>query len=285
MDFEQLSALSLQVGSTPLIDLFCPETKRPLNISAKLEYINPTGSHKDRESLLVVEDCLSKGLNSVGCASSGNFALSLAYFAQQAGLVCHIWISSHTSELRKTLLQMYKPNIHESEASLFQLVSISDKIMSNSDIYNANPGMCDLKSYANQSIAMEIVQQSSSITSIYACVNNGTHLLGLAAANTSLQINGVYTYEPLAASICGFSKVEGFKNINDAISNSSGHLHEADINDISIGQRIAQHNGLIIENASAATIGVAFRHMDPNTRVCCVLTGSGMKYPDEYIRL
>ena len=223
-----LSALSIHVGSTPIVELRSPDTGKPLNITAKLEHTNPTGSHKDR-SLLVVQDCLLRGVESVGCASSGNFGFSLSYFAKQAGLNAHIWISSRTSASRKKLLQMHHPTIHELDAELAQLVLISDQIMEASYIYNANPGFCHLKSLANRAIATEIISFSSSIKSVYACVNNGTHLLGLASANTPLQINGVYSYDDVAASICGFSQAEGFDNINKAISLSSGNLLEATV--------------------------------------------------------
>lgn len=78
-------------GGTPLIDL--PELALSLVIEklwVKNEGQNPTGSHKDRMSPLVLAHTLALGRETVVAASSGNAGASLAAYARRAGLSCVI---------------------------------------------------------------------------------------------------------------------------------------------------------------------------------------------------
>jgi threonine synthase len=82
---------SLGEGLTPLIEL--PSLAQTLGIErlwAKNEGQNPTGSHKDRMSALVVARAASVGRTTVTAASSGNAGASLAAYAGAAGLRCVI---------------------------------------------------------------------------------------------------------------------------------------------------------------------------------------------------
>ena len=72
--------------NTPLI--FSKKISRHFgkNIWLKLEIYNSTGCHKDRECELMVSDAKKKGYSTVGCASTGNLAISLAFYAKKNGL-------------------------------------------------------------------------------------------------------------------------------------------------------------------------------------------------------
>ncbi|RWM38703.1 pyridoxal-phosphate dependent enzyme [Mesorhizobium sp.] len=76
-------------GRTPLIEL--SRLAREIGVqrlSAKYEGANPTGSHKDRMSALVVQRAREAGATTVAAASSGNAGVSLAAYAAHAGLKC-----------------------------------------------------------------------------------------------------------------------------------------------------------------------------------------------------
>jgi threonine synthase len=78
-------------GNTPLIDL--PTIAREIGVSQlalKNEGANPTGSHKDRMSRLVVQRALDLGTSTISAASSGNAGASLAAYAAHTGLKCVI---------------------------------------------------------------------------------------------------------------------------------------------------------------------------------------------------
>jgi len=63
--------------NTPLKFLRTFSKAHNARIYGKLELFNPTGSHKDRESWEVLRDMKNKGFDAVGCASTGNAAISL----------------------------------------------------------------------------------------------------------------------------------------------------------------------------------------------------------------
>jgi len=82
---------SLGEGGTPLVDL--PRIAAELGLATlalKNEGGNPTGSHKDRMSMLCVARALDIGARTVVAASSGNAGVSLAAYAARAGLGCVI---------------------------------------------------------------------------------------------------------------------------------------------------------------------------------------------------
>lgn len=86
---------TLGEGGTPLIPLpMLAERLQVRGLWAKNEGQNPTGSHKDRLSPLVVARALELGRTTVVAASSGNQGVSLALYAAAAGLDCEI-VTTH----------------------------------------------------------------------------------------------------------------------------------------------------------------------------------------------
>ena len=84
-------SISELVGRTPLVELCCVEKECSLsaNLFAKLEYLNPAGSVKDRVAKEMIEDAESRGLLSRGSViiepTSGNTGIGLAAIAASKG--------------------------------------------------------------------------------------------------------------------------------------------------------------------------------------------------------
>ena len=78
-----------KVGNTPLIALRNHEDAN-LNIFAKLEFYNPTGSVKDRAASYIINSLLNRGIinsdTTIIESSSGNFGISLSAYTKQKGL-------------------------------------------------------------------------------------------------------------------------------------------------------------------------------------------------------
>jgi cystathionine beta-synthase len=81
-----MNTLLNSIGNTPLVKIF---TQFPTNIFAKLEYLNPGGSIKDRSAKFMVEWAEQQGLLKPGMtiidASSGNHGISLAMIGSIKG--------------------------------------------------------------------------------------------------------------------------------------------------------------------------------------------------------
>ncbi|MDD8025006.1 MAG: threonine synthase [Acidobacteriota bacterium] len=91
-------ALSLGEGGTPLLSLtrLACELGAP-HLLAKNEMMNPTGSFKDRGTVVAVQKAVELGIRRVGTISTGNMAGSTAAYAAKAGLRCLVYVKEDTS--------------------------------------------------------------------------------------------------------------------------------------------------------------------------------------------
>ena len=86
--------ISLGEGNTPLIRLNnIPRlSKKEVDIYAKYEGLNPTGSFKDRGMTLAVTKAVEEGSRAILCASTGNTSASAAAYAARAGITAFVLI-------------------------------------------------------------------------------------------------------------------------------------------------------------------------------------------------
>jgi len=107
------SALEL-IGNTPLLQLNAYSKKREITeatVLAKLEYLNPAGSVKDRIALAMIEDAENKGLLKPGATiiepTSGNTGIGLAAVATAKGYRAILTLPDTMSVERRNLLKAY----------------------------------------------------------------------------------------------------------------------------------------------------------------------------------
>src|SRR5436190_18853451 len=78
--------VTLNEGSTPLVEAPVISERIGARVLLKLEGANPTGSFKDRGMTVAVSRAKGSGAEAVICASTGNTAASAAAYAARAGL-------------------------------------------------------------------------------------------------------------------------------------------------------------------------------------------------------
>ena len=107
------SALEL-IGGTPLLKLNGYSKKvgiKDATILAKLEYLNPAGSVKDRIALAMIEDAEKKGILKEGATiiepTSGNTGIGLAAVAAAKGYKAILTLPDTMSVERRNLLKAY----------------------------------------------------------------------------------------------------------------------------------------------------------------------------------
>ncbi|MGR8919546.1 MAG: threonine synthase [Gammaproteobacteria bacterium] len=86
--------ISLCEGDTPLVRLenIPRALGRDVEIYAKFEGLNPTGSFKDRGMTMAVTQAVSEGAEAIICASTGNTSASAAAYAARAGIRAFVLI-------------------------------------------------------------------------------------------------------------------------------------------------------------------------------------------------
>ena len=101
------------IGDTPLVHLGKVESaeKAGASLYAKLEYLNPAGSVKDRVAFAMIEDAEQRGLLKEGGAivepTSGNTGIGLAYVGVPRGYRVILTMPETMSEERRALLKAY----------------------------------------------------------------------------------------------------------------------------------------------------------------------------------
>ena len=99
------------IGNTPLVRLRNVATGLPAMVLAKVEYLNPGGSVKDRIALRMVEAAERDGLLKPGGTivepTSGNTGVGLALVAQLRGYKCVFVCPDKVSEDKRNVLKAY----------------------------------------------------------------------------------------------------------------------------------------------------------------------------------
>ena len=102
------------IGGTPILQLNRYSEEAGItgaNILAKLEYLNPAGSVKDRIALRMIEDAEEKGIIGPGATiiepTSGNTGIGLAAVATARGYRAILTLPDTMSVERRTMLKAY----------------------------------------------------------------------------------------------------------------------------------------------------------------------------------
>jgi len=118
------SAVEL-IGNTPLLEVSNfsrAENVTDATILAKLEYLNPAGSVKDRVALSMIEDAEKTGKITKGGTiiepTSGNTGIGLAFVAASRGYKAILTLPDTMSVERRTLLKAYGAEIVLTEGAL-----------------------------------------------------------------------------------------------------------------------------------------------------------------------
>lgn len=97
------------IGGTPLIRLSRLSSDRPLHVYAKLEFLNPGGSTKDRAAYSIIKKALDSGELHSGSviveSSSGNMAIALAQVCGYFGLKLICVVDPKTTGLNLQIMR------------------------------------------------------------------------------------------------------------------------------------------------------------------------------------
>src|SRR3954447_21236660 len=103
------------VGNTPLVKLNSVTAGIEATVLAKVEYLNPGGSVKDRIALRMIEDAEAAGLLRPGGTivepTSGNTGVGLALVAQRRGYKCVFVCPDKVSEDKQNVLRAYGADV------------------------------------------------------------------------------------------------------------------------------------------------------------------------------
>jgi len=248
-----------------------------------MEQFNLTGSHKDRESEAIIRYALAKGVRSLAIASTGNAAISLAAYCLMHQLECHVFISAGVSRDRLLQIKAFRPVIHTVEGDYKDAIETCNVEAEKNGFLNCNPGARFEKIVGDSEIGKEIASELRP-NSVVCPSNNGTLIYGvwLGLKEAGLQPRMIAAVAPktnFAEGIAGTLLLEGSK-LQECIGLSGGASVTVEDGEIRNAARLLMKDGFIVEGAAAAGIA-ALSHLDiKHETVCCVITGSGLKFPN-----
>lgn len=98
--------VSMGEGMTPLAGFGDLE-----NVVAKLDFLLPTLSFKDRGASVLVSLARHLGVNRIVADSSGNAGTAVAAYAGRAGIDCEVFVPAGTSEAKLAALRSYRAQV------------------------------------------------------------------------------------------------------------------------------------------------------------------------------
>ncbi len=293
--------VTLGEGMTPLVEARWGD--RPVFL--KCEFLNPTGSFKDRGTTVLVTALAAAGVGHVVEDSSGNAGCSLAAYAARAGIRATIYVPAHASPGKRAQIAAYGAELvtvpgPRSQAARAVLEAAASGAVYASHVYHPliHAGM--------KTIAYEIWEQRGGRLpdAVVLPVGHGSLLLGLAQGFAELggrmpRLFGVQAaacaplataWEAGAADPLpvpeGETVAEGVRiavpvrgrAILEAVRAGGGaFLAVTDEEALRARERLA-HQGFFVEPTSALAVAALDRlrpHLEGT--VVVILTGSGLK--------
>ncbi|WP_255952386.1 threonine synthase [Streptomyces odontomachi] len=184
-------SVSLGEGRTPLVELRD-------GVSAKLDYLMPTLSFKDRGAVLLAELALRLGPRRVIADSSGNAGTAVAAYCARAGLPCTVYVPSGTSPKKLEQITAHGarvevvPGDREATADAARRAADEPGTFYASHVYNPY-FLHGTKTYVHE-IWEDLGGRLPEV--LVVPVGNGTLLLGAALAVEELHAAGLLDRRP-----------------------------------------------------------------------------------------
>lgn len=303
--------ISLQEGTTPLIPLKNINRLLPgLELYAKYEGANPTGSFKDRGMTLAVSKAIEDGAEAIICASTGNTSASAAAYAARAGLDCVVLIPEGKIALGKLAQALhYGAKVLAIRGNFDQALVIARELAQEYPLTLVN-SVNPYRILGQQSAAWEVVEElerapdylaipvgnAGNITAYWkgfvaakelGDIKQMPKMLGFEAQGSAAIVRGEPISEPeTVATAIRIGNPVSWQGAVAAASESGGSIGSVSDEEILAAYRLlGQAEGIFCEPASAASLaGVQKLHgqgyFASPAQVVCVLTGNGLKDPE-----
>ena len=318
-----MPSIELGQGNTPTVPLesLCSELGIAA-LSAKLEFLSPTGSFKDRGSALLMAVAAAEGVTEFVEDSSGNAGASMAAYAAAAGIKAHIFAPASAARGKLDQIRVFGAELHAIPGPRQAATDAATAYAEQRRIPYLSHALSPWFIEGMRSFANEVLELPKPPTDIVLPVGNGSLLLGMDSLWTEMvsdfggritvpRIHAVQTVaiHPLAARIRGetdhLSAGDTPSTVASGISvtvpprldemEQAMRRHGGDVatvEDIAIlgwQRRLAAAEGLFCEATSAAALAglellTQSGAVTKDARVLIPLTGSGLKEPLAEVR-
>ena len=213
----QANLVTMGEGDTPIVPL--THTGQALDIDAvyaKLEYMNPTGSFKDRGNAVQVSVLKETGVRRAAEIGGGNTGHSLAAYCARAGITFVAFTFEGEDNRKVQAIRQTGAEMHWVNGDRRTAMAAMDAFCSDSDTLNLTYQLNAYFIEGNKTMAYEIAEQMDPLPdNIIMAVGNGSQLLGMLWAFKEMLQDGRVqkiprlhavqseAYQPLASAFHG----------------------------------------------------------------------------------
>jgi cysteine synthase B len=282
------------IGFTPLVAIprMCPNPE--VRLYAKLEFMNPTGSVKDRVARALVEQLEREGRlgpeSIILEPTSGNTGISLAMIARRKGYRVAVVLPDNVTEERRQLLTLFGAEIIESPGGL----GSNGAVQLAKELVARDPRYVMPYQYGNpenplaheDTTAEEIIADCPEVDVFVAGLGTGGTLVGvgrrLRRHNPDVRI---YAAEPLPG-----EHVQGLRSLEEGFipevfdpSVLDGKLLVSNAESIRALRELTSREGIFAGVSSGAVVAAAQQVAREMTRgtIVALLADGGWKYLSE----
>ena len=316
MPFSDAASMpTLGEGNTPVVGL--AELGGALGLErldAKLEYMNPTGSYKDRGTVVMLAVAREQGVREVAEDSSGNAGASVSAYSARAGIRAHIFAPATAPAAKLRQIRVYGAEVHSIEGPREAATDAAMSYCEQRDLVYASHAWSPFFFEGTKTFAFETAGQYSGEPPAHIVfpVGNGGLFLGAWRGFSELldagHIDGIPRLHavqaanvmPIAAGFMGrawdkagmqptmaggisvAAPARGAQVV-DVIRRANGAAVAVDEDEISAMQRaLARDEGIFAEPTSAAAFAGVRRLIEdgvisPDESVLVPVTGFGLK--------
>lgn len=284
----------------------------------KNDSVNPTFSFKDRVVAVSVSKAIEFGFDTIGCASTGNLANSVAAHAAKAGLKCYIFVPADLNLGKIIQTLAYKPNLISVEGNYDVVNRLCTEV---SGYYNwafVNINLRPYYSEGSKTLGFEVAEQlgwetpdrvivpvgsGSLLTKIWKGFHEFEGLGFVEGVNTKVVAAQALGCSPVVQAFLNGSEIRPVKpdtiekslaigNPADGyyairvLKESGGTAGAATDEQIIDGIKLlAETEGIFTETAGGVVVGVLKKlaesgEIDSDERVVIYITGNGLKTQD-----
>lgn len=311
----------LAIGGTPLYGVERLRTYLGMSdLWLKDDTRNPSGSLKDRASVIAVMLAEELGGQTVACASTGNAASSLAVQAAAAGLPCYIFVPHNAPRAKIIQLLMCGATVFAVQGSYDDAFDMCIEACNTFGWYNRNTGYNPYLVEGKKTVGLEIAEQlgwdvpdTVLVPTGDGCIISGVYrgfedfyrlgmiermprLIAVQAEGSpaivrALEGDGVvrpYPAQTLADGISVGLPRNGAMAVRSIRTSGGFGITVSDEEILAAEKELARYTGVFAEPSGAASYAGLLRLLEEgriakDERVVMLVTGSGLKSIDAVV--
>lgn len=222
---ESSGRVTLGEGQTTAVRL--EKTAKRLGLDqlfAKLEFMAPTGSFKDRGTAVLISAAAAEGVTEFVEDSSGNAGASLSAYSAAAGMKAHVFVPASAAAGKLDQIRIFGAELHAIEGPRQAATDAAEKFVSESGLPYLSHNLSPYFSEGMKAVAYEIAHSDArDVEHIVLPVGNGSLLIGAKAGFDELTEAGRTEQGPKFHAV----QSENVQPITAAIDGSSWNTKDA----------------------------------------------------------